>query len=135
MPCVACTYMPNASWRRRGGKAQGEGYLPCLERKPKAGTESTSAAKVCTSEARKTGETPCAAPGQRPQRGLVSLFACIKHAGIVRVALRQEQAAEEGGGRRAAAGDREERSSSLQKLLFLTVLEQESERIQQGRVR
>jgi hypothetical protein len=25
MPCVACTYMPNASWRRRGGKAQGRG--------------------------------------------------------------------------------------------------------------
>src|SRR5665213_1542141 len=25
MPCAACTYMPNASWRRRGGKAQGEG--------------------------------------------------------------------------------------------------------------
>src|SRR5713226_132269 len=23
---------------------------------------------------------PCAAPGQRPQRGLVSLFACVKHA-------------------------------------------------------
>jgi hypothetical protein len=51
-------------------------------------------------------ETPCAAPGQRPQRGLVSLSACIKNAGIVRVALRQEQAAEEGGGRRKAAGDR-----------------------------
>ena len=47
-------------------------------------------------------ETPCAAPGQRPQRGLVSLFACIKHAGIVRVALRQEQAAVVGGGRRAS---------------------------------
>jgi hypothetical protein len=26
MPCVACTYMPNASWRRRGGKAQGRGF-------------------------------------------------------------------------------------------------------------
>jgi hypothetical protein len=33
MPCVACTYMPNASWRRRGGKAQGEGDHPLLKRK------------------------------------------------------------------------------------------------------
>jgi hypothetical protein len=39
---------------------------------------------------------PCAAPGQRPQRGLVSVCVRIKRTGIVRVALRQEQAAEEG---------------------------------------
>src|ERR1700678_2208762 len=54
MPCAACTYMPNASWRRRGGKAQGEGYLP-PEAKRRA-----SAAKVCTSEARKTVGKPLA---------------------------------------------------------------------------
>jgi hypothetical protein len=53
---------------------------------------------------------PCDAPGQRPQRGLVSLFACearVTH----RVALRQEQAAEEGGGGRKAVVDREETNS------------------------
>jgi hypothetical protein len=54
MPCVACTYMPNASWRRRGGKAQGEGYLPSGAKRR------TSEAKVCTSEARKTVGKPLA---------------------------------------------------------------------------
>src|ERR1700761_7738657 len=33
MPCVACTYMPNASWRRRGSKVQGRG-LPTLAVEP-----------------------------------------------------------------------------------------------------
>ena len=54
MPCVACTYMPNASWRRRGGKAQGEGYLPSGAKRR------TSEAKVCTSAARKTAGKPLA---------------------------------------------------------------------------
>ncbi len=72
MPCVACTYMPNASWRRRGGKAQGRGITHPWSGS-KAGAERTSAAKVCTSAARKTAGNPCAAPGQSPQRGLVSL--------------------------------------------------------------
>jgi hypothetical protein len=54
MPCVACTYMPNASWRRRGGKAQGEGYLPSGAKRR------TSEAKVCTSAARKTVGKPLA---------------------------------------------------------------------------
>src|ERR1700733_5297046 len=52
MPCAACTYMPNASWRRRGGKAQGEGYLPSGAKRR------TSEAKVCTSAARKTAGNP-----------------------------------------------------------------------------
>jgi hypothetical protein len=71
MPCAACTYMPNASWRRRGGKAQGEGYLPSeAERR-------TSAAKVCTSAARKTVGKPLAPrQGSALSKGLVSLFAC-----------------------------------------------------------
>jgi hypothetical protein len=76
MPCVACTYMPNASWRRRGGKAQGRG-LPTLEAEAKLERKGRSEAEVCTSEARKIGDALVAAPGQRPQRGLVSLFACV----------------------------------------------------------
>ena len=46
--------MPNASWRRRGGKAQGEGYLPSGAKRR------TSEAKVCTSAARKTVGKPLA---------------------------------------------------------------------------
>jgi len=55
MPCVACTYMPNASWRRRGSKVQGRG-LPTLAVEPRAKRKGQSAAEVCTSEARKIGE-------------------------------------------------------------------------------
>ena len=52
-------------------------------------------------------ETPCAAPGQSPQRGLVSLLVRVS-APYFRVALRQEQAAVEGSGERSgrsAGGD------------------------------
>jgi len=71
MPCAACTYMPNASWRRRGGKAQGEGYLP-----PGA-KRRASVAKVCTSEARKTVGKPLALrQGRALSKGLVSL--CVR---------------------------------------------------------
>jgi hypothetical protein len=49
-----------------GSKAQGEGDHPPLERKRKLEREGRSAAKVCTSEARKTGDTPCAARGAVP---------------------------------------------------------------------
>ena len=50
-----------------GSKAQGEGISPPLEREPEAGRKGRSAAEVCTSEARKIGETPCAArSGQSP---------------------------------------------------------------------
>ena len=38
MPCVACTYMPNATWRRRGSKVQGRG-LPTLGEGAEGGTE------------------------------------------------------------------------------------------------
>src|SRR5580658_10208608 len=31
MPCVACTYMPNASWRRRGVASARGGGSPTLE--------------------------------------------------------------------------------------------------------
>ncbi len=81
------TYMPNASWRRRGGKAQGEGYLPSeAERR-------TSAAKVCTSEARKTvGKPLVPRQGSALSKGLVSLFVRISAHDFC-VALRQEQAA------------------------------------------
>src|ERR1700722_13253225 len=69
MPRAACTYMPNASWRRRGGKAQGEGYLPPGAKRGR------SAAKVCTSEARKTVGKPLALrQGRALSQGLVSLF-------------------------------------------------------------
>src|SRR6202453_3067289 len=33
MPCVACTYMPNASWRRRGVATARGGGSPTLETK------------------------------------------------------------------------------------------------------
>src|SRR6201996_4534324 len=60
MPCAACTYMPNASWRRRGGKAQGERVSPtrgCCE----------GAVLSRAFAEQNYGETPCAAPGQSPQ--------------------------------------------------------------------
>jgi hypothetical protein len=44
-----------------------EGYLSPLEREPQAERKGRSAAEVCTSAARKIGETPCAArSGQSP---------------------------------------------------------------------
>ena len=70
MPCVACTYMPNASWRRRGGKAQGRGISHPEQRGGRAERRSAQAQR-----GRLLGN-PCAAPGQRPQRGLVSL--CVR---------------------------------------------------------
>src|SRR3984885_11811702 len=62
MPCAACTYMPNASWRRRGGKAQGEGYLP-----PGAKRRAKRSEGLHKRSAEDCWETPCAAPGQSPQ--------------------------------------------------------------------
>ena len=85
--------MPNASWRRRGGKAQREGYLPSGAKRR------TSEAKVCTSEARKTAGNPCAAPGQRPQRGLVSAYVRVQ-----RTRFQGRVAA--GTGRRGGSGER-----------------------------
>ena len=48
-----------------GSKVQGEGYLPPLKRS-EAEWKGRSAAEVCTSAARKIGETPCAARGAEP---------------------------------------------------------------------
>ena len=82
MPCVACTYMPNASWRRRGGKAQGEGYLPSGAKRR------TSEAKVCTSAARKTVGKPLAPrQGRALSQGLVSLTGASRGIGRT-IALR-----------------------------------------------
>jgi Helix-turn-helix domain len=48
-------------------RRNGEGDLPPLEREPQAERKGRSEAEVCTSAARKIGETPCAArSGQRP---------------------------------------------------------------------
>src|SRR5271156_5252950 len=48
-------------------RRNGEGDLPPLEREPQAERKGRSEAEVCTSAARKTGETPCAArSGQSP---------------------------------------------------------------------
>jgi hypothetical protein len=47
-------------------RRNGEGYHPPLEREPQAERKGRSAAEVCTSAARKIGETPCAVrSGQR----------------------------------------------------------------------
>jgi hypothetical protein len=93
MPCAACTYMPNASWRRRGGKAQGEGYLP-------------SEAKRRTSEAEderseglhKRSAEDCGKPLALRQGGALSEawfpYSCASAHMTFRVALRQEQAPE-----------------------------------------
>ena len=52
--------------------------------------------------ARKIGDSPCAAPGQRPQRGLVSILARSTRL-IFRVGVAGRNGpAEEGGGRRAS---------------------------------
>jgi hypothetical protein len=57
---------------KAGRQGAREGYLPSGAKRR------TSEAKVCTSAARKTAGNPCAAPGQSPQRGLVSLFALVR---------------------------------------------------------
>ena len=72
MPCVACTYMPNASWRRRGGKAQGRGISH-----PEQGVGRAKRRSAQAKRGRLLGY-PCAAPGRRPQRGLASLFALVR---------------------------------------------------------
>jgi len=100
MPCVACTYMPNASWRRRGGKAQGEGYLPSGAKRR------TSEAKVCTSAARKTVGKPLVLRQGRALSEVWFPYSCASAHRNFGVALRQEQAAVVGGERRGAAEDR-----------------------------
>ncbi|MGF7183128.1 hypothetical protein [Tunturiibacter psychrotolerans] len=97
--------MPNASWRRRGGKAQGEGYLPSGAKRR------TSEAKVCTSAARKTVGKPLALRQGRALSEVWFPYSCASAHTTFRVALRQEQAAEEGGGRRAS-GWRQARSAT-----------------------
>jgi hypothetical protein len=55
-------------------RRNGEGYLPPLEREPQAERKGRSEAEVCTSAARKTGDTPCAArSGRRPLARFVYL--------------------------------------------------------------
>src|SRR5271168_2395811 len=49
-------------------RRNGEGYLPPLEREPQAERKGRSEAEVCTSAARKTGETPCAARSGQGER-------------------------------------------------------------------
>jgi hypothetical protein len=58
---------------KAGRQGAGRGGSPTLEAEAELKRKERSAAKGCTSEARKSGETPCAAPGRSPQRGLVSL--------------------------------------------------------------
>src|SRR5271170_6742006 len=81
MPCAACTYMPNAHWRRRGGKGQGEGVSP-----PGA-KRRASAAKVCTSEARKIGGNPLCCARAEPSGKAWFPYSCASAHRIYRVGV------------------------------------------------
>jgi hypothetical protein len=63
---AACTYMPNASWRRRGVASARGGGSPTLETKRSGEWKGRSETEGCTSEARKPGETPCGREGRSP---------------------------------------------------------------------
>jgi hypothetical protein len=65
---TACTYMPNASWRRRDGKAQGEGNHPSLERRRSWSGKDEAQRRSAQAKRGRLRETPCAAPGQGPQQ-------------------------------------------------------------------
>jgi len=69
-------------------------------------------------------ETPCAAPGQSPQQGLVSLFVRVSAqelSGAGRCGAGTGPAVE-GGGRRAAAGDRRGAELLPQSEIYILVL-------------
>src|SRR6185437_5796398 len=69
-----------------GSKAQWGGVSPTLAAQAKPKQKGRSEAEVCTSEARKIGETPCAArSGQSPLAGLSTLR--VRSPGIVRVGV------------------------------------------------
>ena len=84
-----------------------------MEREPKAERKGRSAAEVCTSEARKIGEAPCAArSGQSPLARLGSRIRAHQRTGTMRVGVAGgngplKRVAEDA----SAAGDREETSS------------------------
>src|ERR1700761_1742429 len=63
---------------KAGRQGAGRGGSPTLEAEAKLKRKERSEAKGRTSAARKPGETPCAAPGRSPQRGLASLFARVR---------------------------------------------------------
>src|SRR6202453_1899955 len=65
MPCVACTYMPNASWRRRGSKVQGRGF-PTLGEGAEGGTERAKRSGGLHKRSAEDWGSPCATRGQRP---------------------------------------------------------------------
>ena len=99
---VACTYMPNASWRRRGGKAQGRGI---------------SHPEQSGGQAKRGRLRETLAPRQGSALSEVwSPHTCAFSAPDFRVALRQEQAAEVGAENAPAVEAREESSSRLNAL-------------------
>jgi hypothetical protein len=62
---MACTYMPNASWRRWGSKAQGRG-LPTLREGAEGGTERAERSGGLHKRSAEDWGSPCTARGQRP---------------------------------------------------------------------
>ena len=106
---VACTYMPNASWRRRGGKAQGRG----ISHPEQSGGQ----AKRRSAQAKRGRLRETLAPRQGSALSEVwSPHTCAFSAPDFRVALRQEQAAEVGAENAPAVEAREESSSRLNAL-------------------
>lgn len=67
MPRVACTYMPNASWRRRGGKAQRERVSPTRSEAEGEGSEVILRSKIM-------GKPLALRQGRALSQGLISLF-------------------------------------------------------------
>jgi len=94
--------MPNASWRRRGGKAQWGGVSPIRSK-----AEDERSEGLHKHSAEDCWETP--APRQGSALSEVWFpYSCAQAHRIFRVALRQEQAAVVGSGECAAVAAREE---------------------------
>src|ERR1700743_1481777 len=108
MACVACTYMPNASWRRRGVATARGGGSPTLETKRSESGKGVAQRRAAQAQRGSLG-TPLA--GARGGAPLSSFGVCFVFQKIRVGVAGRNRPAEEGGGGRNAAADGEEPSS------------------------
>jgi hypothetical protein len=120
MPCVACTYMPNASWRRRGGKAQRGGVSPMLGEE----AEGWNGKHERSEGLHKRSAEDCGTPLAPRQGGALSEvwfpYVCASAHRTLGVSVASRNGlAEEGGGRRVSGCRQVRRDSSLHSINFL----------------
>src|ERR1700678_3686431 len=82
MPCVACTYMPNASWRRRGVATARGGGSPTLETKRSESGKGVAKRRAAQAQRGSLGTPLAGARGGAPLSRLVYL-AWARSAGII----------------------------------------------------